>query len=136
MSKGTNFGKLSCCLLIRINYDGTKREKKKTCSTGEGFVCLAEAMNDLPPRILPDMLFIHKDVPAKPPRTNRRREEARIQRSKGLEAAVGRRFRGEELDNGRGLDLTLRPRKLQVFDMVNSVWFQRGFGAFQDRTRR
>ena len=105
MSKDTN-----------LEYE-TKRENK-TCSTGEGFVCLAEAMNDLPP-ILPDMLFIQNEAPAKPPRTNRRREEARIQRWKGLEAAV-RRFRAEEFENGRGgFDLSLRPRKLQVSDMVD-----------------
>ena len=87
-------------------------------------------MKDLPP-ILPDMLFIQKDAPAKPPRTSRRREEARIQRSKGFEAAV-RRFRAEEFENGRGgFDLSLRPRKLQVFDMVNFVSFGRGFGLFR-----
>lgn len=126
MSKGTNFEKLMM---------EPKREKK-TCSTGEGFVCLAEAMNDLPPILPPDMLFIHKDVPAKPPRTKPRREEARIQRSKGFEAAVGRRFRGEEFgnDGGRGLDRSLRPRKLQVFDMVDFCLVSKRVWAFQDRT--
>lgn len=97
--------------------------EKKTCSTGEGLVCLAEAMKDLPPKLLPDMLlllFIHNETPTKPPRRSRRREEERIQRSKGLEAEEGRReweFPVEEKNGGRELDL--RPRKLQAFDIVH-----------------
>lgn len=92
-------------------------------------VCLAEAMKDLPPNLPDILLFIHKEAPPKPPRTNRRREEARIQLWKGFEAVVGR-FRAEEARRkgefpveekigGRGLDLRLR--KLAVFDIVSLI---------------
>lgn len=84
-------------------------------------------MKDLPPK-LPDMLlFIHNEAPPKPPRTSRRREEARINRWNGFETAVGRfraeedrrkwEFPVEEKSGGRGLDLRLS--KLAVFDIVS-----------------